>query len=44
MPAIRQPDDKIRLDPPVETDDLDPLSTQGIMGMSDGDEFRKRLA
>jgi hypothetical protein len=43
MPAIRQPDDEIRLHPPAETDDLDALSTQGMMGMSDSDKFRSWL-
>jgi hypothetical protein len=43
MSPVRVSDDEIRINPPAETDDLDPLSAEGMMGMGDGDESRRRL-
>jgi hypothetical protein len=43
MPPVRESDDEIRVNSPVETDDLDPLSAERMMGMGDGDESRRRL-
>ena len=43
MPPVRESDDEIRIDSPAETDDLDPLSAEWVMGMGDGNESRRRL-
>jgi len=43
MPSVGESDDEIRIDSPPETNDLDALSTKGVMGMGDGDESRRRL-
>jgi hypothetical protein len=43
MSPVRVSDDEIRINPPAETDDLDPLSAEGMMGMGDGDESRRGL-
>ena len=43
MPPVRESDDEIRIDSAAETDDLDPLSAEWMMGMGDGDESRRRL-
>ena len=43
MPPVGESDDEIRIDSPAETDDLDPLSAERMMGMGDGDESRRRL-
>jgi hypothetical protein len=42
MPAIRESDDEVRIDSPAEPDDLDPLPAQGMVGMGDRGESRKR--
>jgi hypothetical protein len=43
MSPVRVSDDEIRINPPAETDDLDALSAEGMMGMGDGDESRRGL-
>jgi len=43
MPPVRQSDDEIWINSPAETDDLDPLSAERMMGTGDGDESRRRL-
>ncbi len=43
MPPVRESDDEIRINSPVEADDLDPLSAEGVMGVDDRDESRRRL-
>jgi hypothetical protein len=43
MPSVGESDDEIGLDSPTETNDLDTLSTERVMGMGDGDESRRRL-
>ena len=43
MPPVRESDDEIRINSPAEPDDLDPLSAERMMRMSDGDESRRRL-
>ncbi len=43
MPSVGESDDEIGIDSPTETNDLDALSTEGVMGMGDGDESRRRL-
>jgi hypothetical protein len=42
MPPVMESDDEIRINSPVEADDLDPLSAQGVMGVDDRDESRRR--
>jgi len=42
MPAVRESDDEIRIDSAAETDDLDPLPAQGMVGMGDRGESRRR--
>jgi hypothetical protein len=43
MPSVGESDDEIRIDSPTETNDLDAPSTEGVMGMGDGDESQRRL-
>jgi hypothetical protein len=43
MSAVRESDDEIRINSPAEPDELDPLSAERMMRMSDGDESRRRL-
>jgi hypothetical protein len=43
MPPVRESDDEIRINSPAEPNDLDPLSAERMMRMSDGDESRRRL-
>ena len=43
MPPVRESDNEIRIDSAAETDDLDPLPMERMMGMGDGDESRRRL-
>jgi hypothetical protein len=43
MSPVRESDDQIRINSPAETDYLDPLSAEWMMGMSDGDESRRQL-
>lgn len=43
MSPIRESDDEIRIASAAEPDDLDPLPAQGMVGMSDRGEFRRRL-
>jgi hypothetical protein len=43
MPPVRESDNEIRIDSAAETDDLDPLPAERMMGMGDGDESRRRL-
>ena len=43
MPSVGESDDEVRIDSPTETNDLDALSAEGVMGMGDGDESRRRL-
>ena len=43
MPSVGESDDEIGIDSPTETNDLDALSTEGVMWMGDGDESRRRL-
>ena len=43
MSAVGESDDEIRINPPAETDDLDPLPAERMMRMGDGDESRRRL-
>jgi len=43
MVTVREPDDEIRIEPPAELDDLDPVSAKRVMRMGDGDESRKGL-
>ena len=40
---VRESDDEIRIGPSAELDDLDLLSAEWMMRMSDGDESRRRL-
>ena len=42
MPPIREPDDEVRIASPAEPDDLDPLPAQGMVGMGDRGESRRR--
>ena len=42
MPAVRETDDEIRIVSAAKPDDLDPLATERMMGMRDGDESRRR--
>jgi hypothetical protein len=43
MPSVREADDEIRVVSAAKPDDLDPLSAERMMRMSDGDESRRRL-
>jgi hypothetical protein len=43
MPPIRESDDEVRVDSAAEPDDLDPLPAQGMVGMGDRGESRRRL-
>ncbi len=43
MSTVRESDDEIRINSPAEPDNLDPLSAERMMGVSDGDESRRRL-
>ena len=43
MVPAGEPDDEIRIGPSAELDDLDPLSAEWMMRMSDGDESRRSL-
>ncbi len=43
MVPVRESDDEIGIKPPAELDDLDLLSAERVMGMSDGDESRRGL-
>jgi hypothetical protein len=43
MPPIRESDDEIRIASAAKPDDLDPLPAQGMVGMGDRGEFRRRL-
>ena len=42
MPAIGESDDEVRIASAAEPDDLDSLPAQGMVGMGDGDESRRR--
>ena len=39
---VREPDDEVGIFPAAKANDLDPLTAQGMMGMSDGDESPRR--
>ena len=41
--SVEESDDEIGIDSPTETNDLDALSTEGVMWMGDGDESQRRL-
>jgi hypothetical protein len=43
MPPVRETDDEIRIVSAAKPDDLDPLATKRMVGMSDGDKSRRRL-
>ena len=43
MSPIRESDDEIRIASAAKPDDLDPLPAQGMVGMGDRGEFRRRL-
>jgi hypothetical protein len=43
MPSVREADDEIRIGSAAKPDDLDPLATERMMGMGDGDESRRWL-
>jgi hypothetical protein len=43
MVPVRESDDEIRIESSAELNDLDPLSTERVMRMGDGDESRRRL-
>jgi hypothetical protein len=43
MPPVRESDDEIRIASAAQPDDLDPLPAQGMVGMGDRGEFRRRL-
>ena len=43
MPPVRESDDELRIRSPPQADDLDLLAAERMMGMGDGDEFRRRL-
>jgi hypothetical protein len=43
MPSVRETDDEIRIVSAAKPDDLDPLATKRMMGMSDGDESGRWL-
>ena len=40
---VREPDDEIGISPSAQANDLDALTTEGVMRMGDGDESRRRL-
>jgi hypothetical protein len=40
--SVREPDDKVGVDPPAQANDLDALAAEGVMRMGDGDESRRR--
>jgi hypothetical protein len=42
MPSIRESNDEIRIGSATETDDLDALPAEGMVGMGDGGESRRR--
>src|SRR4051794_4807490 len=43
MVPVGESNDEIRIEPSAEPDDLDPLSAERMMRMSDGDESRRSL-
>jgi hypothetical protein len=43
MPPVRKSDDEIGIPSATKADDLDPLATERMMGMGDGDQSRRRL-
>jgi hypothetical protein len=43
MVPVRESDDEIGVEPSADLDDLDLLSAERVMRMSDGDESRRRL-
>jgi hypothetical protein len=43
MVAVRESDDEIRIKPPAELNNLDPLSAERMMRMGDGDKSQRRL-
>ena len=43
MPPVGKSDDEIRILSTTKSDDLDPLATEWMMRMGDGDESRRRL-
>ena len=43
MSSVGESNDEIRINSPTETNDLDALSTEGVMWMRDGNESRRRL-
>jgi hypothetical protein len=43
MASIREADDEVGIIPAAQADDLDPLTTERMMRMSNGDESRRRL-
>jgi hypothetical protein len=43
MPPVRETDDEIRIISAAKPDNLDPLTSERMMGMGDGDESRRRL-
>ena len=40
--SIRKPDDEVRIAAAAQANDLDTLTAEGVMGMGDGDESRRR--
>jgi hypothetical protein len=43
MVAVRESDDEIRIEPSAELDNFDPLPTERVMRMGDGDKSQRRL-
>jgi hypothetical protein len=41
--SVREPDDEVGIEPASDANDLDALAAEGVMGMGDGDESRRRL-
>jgi hypothetical protein len=41
--SVGQPDDEVRIGSSAPANDLDALAAEGVVGMGDGDESRRRL-
>ena len=40
--SVRESDDEVGIEPASDANDLDALAAEGVMGMGDGDESRRR--